>query len=145
MLIAVSDLDPFPRGGRSHGCVMLSTPWRSDGPSFPLLSCVVSGRHRVNRHHRCRPDLGLRRMARPGLAAGLDVVGLLGAVAIAESVVAVDALDRGRLVSRPFAIATNPEDGADISGRLGPYLLVVRKQPVWRSNMNGLVSKETGS
>lgn len=89
---------------------------------WPLLSvlvvCCVSGRHWVNHHDRCRPDLGLRRIARPGLAAGADVVGLLGAVASVESVVAVDALDRGRLDSRPFAIATNPEGGGDINGRL---------------------------
>lgn len=89
---------------------------------WPLLSvlvvCCVSGRHWVNHHDRCRPDLGLRRIARPGLAAGEDVMSLLGAVANAESVVAVDALDGGRRVSRPFAVATNPEGGADISRRL---------------------------
>jgi hypothetical protein len=62
-------------------------------------------------------DLGQRRTARPGLVAGGGIVRLLGAVAGGESVMAADALDRGRRVGRVAAPAADPERGANISGR----------------------------
>jgi hypothetical protein len=68
----------------------------------------------VNPHCRCRPGLGLRRTARPGLVAGGGLVRLLGAVAGVESVMAADALDRDRGVGGIAAFAADPESGADL-------------------------------